>query len=446
MGLSIGSRRPFSQSGMTLTGGPGRPGTLSGGPDARDAALVGSSDDHGKAQATRFRLDERALHLPDGLVRAGRRPRRRRRGRRRRAATSASTPTSCASPSWCSPSPTASARCSTSSGWALLPDEDPAAPPPDGPAADAPSGPSGVGLLTLGAVLLFGRAGLVLPPGVVWAVVLSAIGFGLVWARTDEEDRTRGLLLASRRRRRAARRGARRRCSRRAACCPPSAASAWSSSPPASGWRCCSGPWIVRLWRDLGTERRERIRSEERSEIAAHLHDSVLQTLALIQRAEAPGRARTLARRQERELRAWLFDERPPDGDGDVTTLSAALERVVTDVEDRHDIEVDLVLVGDCRDGRSARGPRGRGARGGPQRRPPRRGARGEPSTSRSSPTGSRPTSATAARASTSTRSSPAGSACGSRSSGAWPATAAGPRSTPRPARAPRSSSRCRAP
>jgi len=107
------------------------------------------------------------------------------------------------------------------------------------------------------------------------------------------------------------------------------------------------GPWIVRLWRDLAVERRERIRSEERSEIAAHLHDSVLQTLALIQRAEGPGRARTLARRQERELRAWLFDERPPDGEGAPAALSAALDRIVTDVEDRHDVAVDLVLVGD---------------------------------------------------------------------------------------------------
>ena len=105
----------------------------------------------------------------------------------------------------------------------------------------------------------------------------------------------------------------------------------------------------MRLWRDLGVERRERIRSEERSEIAAHLHDSVLQTLALIQRADAPGRARTLARRQERELRAWLFDERPPDATvGSPTSIGTALERVVTDVEDAHDVEVDLVVVGEC--------------------------------------------------------------------------------------------------
>jgi signal transduction histidine kinase len=83
--------------------------------------------------------------------------------------------------------------------------------------------------------------------------------------------------------------------------------------------------------------------------MAAHLHDSVLQTLTLIQRHadEAPGRARMLARRQERELRAWLFDDRAP-ADGRPDHLVAALEAVVTEVEDRHEVEVDLVVVGDA--------------------------------------------------------------------------------------------------
>jgi signal transduction histidine kinase len=82
--------------------------------------------------------------------------------------------------------------------------------------------------------------------------------------------------------------------------------------------------------------------------MAAHLHDSVLQTLALIQRSadDAPGRARMLARRQERELRAWLFDERAPEGRPD--HLLPALEAVVTELEDRHEVEVDLVVVGDA--------------------------------------------------------------------------------------------------
>ena len=66
-------------------------------------------------------------------------------------------------------------------------------------------------------------------------------------------------------------------------------------------------PWILRLVRSLGEERRERIRSQERAEVAAHLHDSVLQTLAMVQRrAENPREVAALARRQERELRAWL--------------------------------------------------------------------------------------------------------------------------------------------
>jgi signal transduction histidine kinase/phage shock protein PspC (stress-responsive transcriptional regulator) len=230
-------------------------------------------------------------------------------------------------------------------GWALLPDEDPTSPPPEARPA-TPDRAIGLGLLTLGAVLLFARAGLVLPPGVVWAVALSAVGFGLVWARTDAADRTAGLIW------RAASGGLLLVVGLGVLFASGGALGAVGGVGLAVlatgvGVALLLGPWIVRLWRDLGNERRERIRSEERSEIAAHLHDSVLQTLALIQRADAPGRARTLARRQERELRAWLFDERAPDGDAD-TSISVALERVVTDVEDRHDIEVDLVVVGDC--------------------------------------------------------------------------------------------------
>jgi signal transduction histidine kinase/phage shock protein PspC (stress-responsive transcriptional regulator) len=231
-------------------------------------------------------------------------------------------------------------------GWAFLPDEDPNAPPP----ADRPPTTErtvGLGLLTLGVVLLLGNAGLALPPGVVWAVVLAAVGFGLVWSQTDEDDRTRSLLW------RAAAGGILLVVGLGVLFASGGVLSTIGAVglvvlATGLGVALLLGPWILRLWRDLASERRERIRSEERSEIAAHLHDSVLQTLALIQRADGPGRARTLARRQERELRAWLFDERPPDGDGDDATLTTALEHVVTDVEDRHDIEVDLVLVGDC--------------------------------------------------------------------------------------------------
>ena len=69
-------------------------------------------------------------------------------------------------------------------------------------------------------------------------------------------------------------------------------------------------PWWIRLVRGLAAERSARIRSQERAEVAAHLHDSVLQTLALVQRrADDPREVAALARRQERELRAWLNDE-----------------------------------------------------------------------------------------------------------------------------------------
>src|SRR5437764_320683 len=73
------------------------------------------------------------------------------------------------------------------------------------------------------------------------------------------------------------------------------------------------GPWMARLARSLTDERRQRIRSEERSEMAAHLHDGVLQTLGLIQKRAGDDKAvRSLARRQERELRSWLYGVRGP--------------------------------------------------------------------------------------------------------------------------------------
>ena len=90
-------------------------------------------------------------------------------------------------------------------------------------------------------------------------------------------------------------------------------------------------PWIVRLVRSLATERSERIRSQERAEVAAHLHDSVLQTLAMVQRrADEPREVAALARRQERELRAWLAGRPAP---GQAASLGAALEAAAAEVE-----------------------------------------------------------------------------------------------------------------
>lgn len=103
-------------------------------------------------------------------------------------------------------------------------------------------------------------------------------------------------------------------------------------------------PWFFRTRAELDRVREEKIRSDARADMAAHLHDSVLQTLALIQRQAADPRAvARLARRQERELREWLYGT-PPDE----ATLVAAMKRAATEVEDEFDIDVELVTVGDA--------------------------------------------------------------------------------------------------
>jgi signal transduction histidine kinase len=102
-------------------------------------------------------------------------------------------------------------------------------------------------------------------------------------------------------------------------------------------------PWAIRLVRSLAAEREERIRSQARAEMGAHLHDSVLQTLALVQkRAEDPRAVAALARTQERELRAWLAGR-----EGDHDRLAAALEAVAGEVERAHGVPVEIVVVGD---------------------------------------------------------------------------------------------------
>jgi signal transduction histidine kinase len=105
------------------------------------------------------------------------------------------------------------------------------------------------------------------------------------------------------------------------------------------------GPWFVGLGRSLTSERAARIREQERAEVAAHLHDSVLQTLALIQkRAADPREVAGLARRQERELRRWLLERPTPDGRDSVAT---ALERAAAEVEELHRVPIEVVTVGD---------------------------------------------------------------------------------------------------
>lgn len=104
------------------------------------------------------------------------------------------------------------------------------------------------------------------------------------------------------------------------------------------------GPWVRRLMADLAEERSERIRQEERAEVAAHLHDSVLQTLALIQRSDDPARMAMLARHQEAELRDWLYGTAPLAG---ADLMSTALKAAAARVDQDHQVPVEVVTVGD---------------------------------------------------------------------------------------------------
>ena len=110
------------------------------------------------------------------------------------------------------------------------------------------------------------------------------------------------------------------------------------------------GPWWLRIARDLVVERQARIRAEERADMAARVHDSVLQTLALIQRsADNPQQVGQLARAQERELRSWLFDGRAPGSMDDAgLTLAGGVRLIQREVEAQHGVAVEAVTVGDC--------------------------------------------------------------------------------------------------
>jgi signal transduction histidine kinase len=102
-------------------------------------------------------------------------------------------------------------------------------------------------------------------------------------------------------------------------------------------------PWAVRLTRDLADERAARVREADRAEIAAHLHDSVLQTLALIQqKADPASEASRLARAQERELRDWLFAGSP----GAEVQLADELRRIAAVIEQEYAARIEVVAVG----------------------------------------------------------------------------------------------------
>ena len=198
------------------------------------------------------------------------------------------------------------------------------------------------------------------------------------------------------------------------------------------------GPSLRAMGDALLSERRQRIRSDERAVISSHLHDSVLQTLALIQRrADDSTEVAALARHQERELRQWLYDGAPAS-EG---TVHGAAITAAAEVEDLHRVVIECVVVGDAPlDERSAAMVAAARARRSSTRRSSRVSS-GSRSSSRSPTTGSRRSCATAARGSNRSRSPPIGAASRSRSSDGWSASGAGPRCGPRPVTAPRCAS-----
>ncbi|MBL1065680.1 PspC domain-containing protein [Streptomyces sp. 7-21] len=115
-----------------------------------------------------------------------------------------------------------------------------------------------------------------------------------------------------------------------------------------------AGPYLVRMMQDLSEERTMRIRAQERAELAAHIHDSVLHTLTLIQRnADKPREVARLARAQERDLRAWLYKSAEPAADPEdeersERSLAESVRATAAEVEDLHGVPIEVVCVGDC--------------------------------------------------------------------------------------------------
>ncbi len=110
-----------------------------------------------------------------------------------------------------------------------------------------------------------------------------------------------------------------------------------------------AGPYLIRMTQDLSEERLMRIRAQERAEVAAHVHDSVLHTLTLIQRnADSPAEVRRLARAQERDLRAWLYKPAAAENPQEPETVAEAVKRNAAEVEDKHGVPLEVVVVGDC--------------------------------------------------------------------------------------------------
>ncbi|HEX6256393.1 MAG TPA: PspC domain-containing protein [Euzebyales bacterium] len=210
--------------------------------------------------------------------------------------------------------------------------------------------------IVLGIMLMLRSTGIWLGDGVVWPVALVALGSSVIWSRNDDGGAWNRFASAATNAESPGRTGlVRLALGGVLVVAGVGIFIAGSSALPQTGGAVVAvvitglgvglilGPWMVRQAQQLTQERHERIRSQERAEVAAHLHDSVLQTLAMIQRSDSSRRMISLARSQERELRAWLYGADDQQAD----RLQPMFEDVAARIEQRYDLPVELVVVGD---------------------------------------------------------------------------------------------------
>ncbi|MCL2803803.1 MAG: PspC domain-containing protein [Micrococcales bacterium] len=206
---------------------------------------------------------------------------------------------------------------------------------------------AGLSLVALAAVLLLSRGGVGIPSQWLWPAIIMLVGLGLAWSqlgRIDAGPSPRGVSLLH-------------LSGALILVVVAIALFITGGADPGrlvgavaagigvvAGVALATAPWWLRLIRALGDERAGREREAERADIAAHLHDSVLQTLAIIRsKADQPEQIRRLARAQERELRQWLYRDRTtPD-----SSLGELLRQVAGEAEDLTGVEIGIVLVGD---------------------------------------------------------------------------------------------------
>jgi signal transduction histidine kinase len=240
--------------------------------------------------------------------------------------------------------------------WLLAPQEaiDPtASPAPRRLIRPTISQALGAALILVGVAILVYVSGFWFGEALAWPVTLAAVGFAILWARSGEDRPSRSPLDVVISGRRSIARvaigtllilGAGAIFLGYNAQLDVVGPMLLAALVAIGGLGLIGGPWVWSIGRDLIDERSTRIRTEERAEMAAHLHDSVLQTLALIQRAPASREMASLARTQERELRAWLYGRAPTLAG---SRLRDAVDAMAGRVEREQQVKVEAIVVGD---------------------------------------------------------------------------------------------------